>query len=256
MVSIITPVLNGGKFIRKNIEAIKKLNIPFEHIIVDGGSDDETLAIVNEYTHIKLVNQEGKEGMYQAIHQGFTLAQGDYICWINCDDQLVPFGFEKMYHKISSNKELNFVYGDSILFWIKENRKMLRKGILFAKFLLNSGRLPFTQPSSIYSKELYNKIGGLNYKTFRLLGDKDLFMRMSLDSSFNISYVPYVTSIFTKHVDSLMALNKARYLEELKICPNNQNPIYTLVYHGSRVFQNVFGGIIGILKPVENKLYD
>ena len=40
MLSIITPVLNGEYFINNNILAIQKLNIPFEHILVDGGSTD------------------------------------------------------------------------------------------------------------------------------------------------------------------------------------------------------------------------
>ena len=46
MISIVTPVLNGAKFIEKNIQSIQKLTIPFEHIIVDGGSTDDTLNIV------------------------------------------------------------------------------------------------------------------------------------------------------------------------------------------------------------------
>ena len=46
MLSIITPVLNGEKFIEKNIISIQELSIPFEHIIVDGGSTDGTIDIL------------------------------------------------------------------------------------------------------------------------------------------------------------------------------------------------------------------
>ena len=48
MLSIITPVLNGENFIESNIKEIQKLKINFEHIIVDGGSSDRTLAILNK----------------------------------------------------------------------------------------------------------------------------------------------------------------------------------------------------------------
>ena len=48
MISIITPVLNSSKFIQSNIESIEKLSIPYEHIIVDGGSTDGTIEIINK----------------------------------------------------------------------------------------------------------------------------------------------------------------------------------------------------------------
>jgi len=71
MLSIVTPVLNGIKFIQNNIESIQKLSINYEHIIVDGGSTDGTVELVSKYPHIKLLHQNDKTGMYGAIHQGF-----------------------------------------------------------------------------------------------------------------------------------------------------------------------------------------
>ena len=58
MLSIITPVLNGEKFIEKNIISIQELSIPFEHIIVDGGSTDGTIDILKKFKHISVVNQK------------------------------------------------------------------------------------------------------------------------------------------------------------------------------------------------------
>ena len=239
MLSIITPVYNGGKFIKKNIEAIQKLSIPFEHIIVDGGSTDDTLDILEDYPHLKVYQQDGKEGMYQAIHQGFKVAKGPYICWVNCDDRVVPEGFEKMYKIISKNKA-NLVYGDSVMHWTQKNEKELKRGIHFGKFLLNSGRLPFIQPSSIYTKQLYLDAGELRYKKFRIIGDKDLFVRMSKVDNFQAIYVPIVSSIFLKHGNSLGDNNHDLYLQELEHCPSKKNIIYPMIYHGSLIFQRIF----------------
>ena len=70
MISIITPVLNGEAFIEKNILSISQLKLPYEHIIVDGGSTDNTINIVKKYSYIKLINQETNNGMYDAIRKG------------------------------------------------------------------------------------------------------------------------------------------------------------------------------------------
>ena len=63
MLSIITPVYNGSVFIEQTIKSILKLNIEYEHIIVDGGSTDGTLDVVKKYSHIKLIHQTDDEGM-------------------------------------------------------------------------------------------------------------------------------------------------------------------------------------------------
>ena len=86
MVSIITPVLNGERFIEKNILSIQSLTVPFEHIIVDGGSTDKTLQIISKFPHVKVIHQTKKNGLYGAIHLGYENAKFDYLAWVNCDD--------------------------------------------------------------------------------------------------------------------------------------------------------------------------
>ena len=79
MLSIITPVLNGERFIRKNIESIHNLTIPHEHIVVEGGSSDSTIEILKDYPYLTVINQNERNGMYGAIAQGFSEARGDLI---------------------------------------------------------------------------------------------------------------------------------------------------------------------------------
>ena len=109
MISIVTPVLNGAKYISINIESIAKLSIPYEHIIVDGGSDDGTQNIVEGYSNVKLISQTKNNGMYGAIHQGFELAKGDYLSWVNSDDQIIAAGYEMMYNR-AKIKNTDFIY--------------------------------------------------------------------------------------------------------------------------------------------------
>lgn len=229
MLSIITPVYNGEKFIKENIESIKALTIPFEHIIIDGASTDNTLKIISEYPHIKLFQQEGKAGMYQAIHQGFERSTTDYICWVNCDDRVVKEGFELMYQTIQSQK-LDLVYSDSILHHVNIQIKQKVHGVPFGKFFMKAGYLPFVQPSSIYRKNLYSKVGGLDYQKFRIIGDRELFTRMAQIKEAKIKYLPTVSTIFLKHGDSLGDNNFELYQVELAKAPKNENKVYPLLF--------------------------
>ena len=215
MLSIITPNLNNAKYIEDNIKSIMSLDIPYEHIIVDGGSTDESLEIIYKYKHIKLLYQTEKTGMYGAIHQGFVSASGDFITWVNSDDRVIPSGFEKMYNE-ASDKKYDFIYSDGNYLFTKDNHTKFGKGRRFGKFFLKHGIIPAIQPSIIFSKELYDKVGGLNYNNFKICGDLDLFVRMAKNMKTNFKYLPVLSTIFMKRGDSLGDLNNDLYQKELK----------------------------------------
>ena len=214
MLSIITPNLNNSKYIEDNIISISKLSIPFEHIIVDGGSTDDSLKIISKYPHVKLLHQIEKTGMYGAIHQGFMTSTGKYITWVNADDRIIPIGFESMYKEIF-NDIYNFVYSDGLYYYTKEKNEKKGKGRLLPKFYLKHGLMPFIQPSSIYTKKLYDIVGGLNYKNFKIIGDFDLFLRMAESKESKFKYISTISSVFIKRGDSLGDLNKSLHLKEL-----------------------------------------
>ena len=90
--SIIVPVYNVEKYIRKCIDSILKQTYKnFEVIIVNDGSTDKSMDIVNEYTdkRLKIINQENK-GLSAARNRGAGLASGDYIVFIDSDDYIEP----------------------------------------------------------------------------------------------------------------------------------------------------------------------
>ncbi|MDD2995039.1 MAG: glycosyltransferase [Paludibacter sp.] len=213
MLSVITPVLNGAEFIEKNIKSIQQLKVPYEHIIVDGGSTDDTLDIIGKYPHLKLIRQTEKNGMYGAIDLGFKQSKGDYICWVNCDDEIYPKNFGEMYF-FAINGELDFVNSDSLLLFVNEHKEQKIKGTKYAKIFLKRGILPFVQPSSLYKKSLYISVGGLN-TNYRIAGDMDLFFRMAIHKCAKFSYFPFVTTVFLKHGDSLGDKNGEIYFSEL-----------------------------------------
>ena len=230
MLSIITPVLNGADYIEKNIKSVLELSIPYEHIIVDGGSSDGTIDILKKSTHLITLNQSENTGMYGAIDMGFKRAKGKYICWVNCDDVILKEGFERMFKIISTNN-IDLVYSNAFWHMSLSNSNVFKPGVPFGKYFLKRGTLPFTQPSSVWTNEIYQNCGGLNYKTFKIIGDKDLFVRMAFKKGFTSKHLNISSTIFLKHGDSLGDNNVDLYKKELKLCPSNQNIFGTILIH-------------------------
>ncbi|MBT1062878.1 glycosyltransferase [Bowmanella sp. Y26] len=93
-VSIITATYNSAKTLRACLQsvAVQDCLEQIEHIIVDGQSSDSTLAIVNDFPHIKQVHSEPDEGIYDAFNKGLEWATGDIIYYLNSDDVLLHAG--------------------------------------------------------------------------------------------------------------------------------------------------------------------
>lgn len=215
MISIVTPVLNGACFIEDNIRSILQLSIPHEHIVVDGGSNDGTIEIVKKYKSIKILHQIENTGMYGAIDLGFKKAKGNYVSWVNCDDRIIPSGYEKMYN-YGVNKQLDFICSDGLFEFSAQNKKKLVRGTRHVKYFLKNGYFPFSQPSSIFSKDLYFNVNGFNFLKYKICGDMDLFYRMAKDPNSNFGYVSVISSIFLKHGNSLGDKNTELGIAEKK----------------------------------------
>jgi glycosyltransferase involved in cell wall biosynthesis len=89
LVSIVTPSLNQGRYLREAIESVKaQTHAPIEHIVIDGGSSDETLAILTA-AGVRHVSEPDR-GQSHALNKGFALAQGSVLGWLNADDAYPP----------------------------------------------------------------------------------------------------------------------------------------------------------------------
>ena len=86
--SIITPNLNGGKYLEQTIKSVIEQDYKnIEYIIIDGGSSDASIDIIKKYSkYISYYEIKKDKNMYEALNYGFKIAKGDIFTWINSDD--------------------------------------------------------------------------------------------------------------------------------------------------------------------------
>ncbi len=91
-ITVVTPSFNHGRFVEQTILSVLNQNYPnLEYVLVDGGSTDETTAVVGRYAdRIGHVVSEPDDGQSDAINKGFARATGELFAWVNSDDMLEP----------------------------------------------------------------------------------------------------------------------------------------------------------------------
>ena len=116
--SIITVTFNAGAMLEDTIQSVITQSYRnLEYIIIDGGSKDRTLDIIERYrTHIHAVVSEPDQGLYDAMNKGLKLATGDYICFLNAGDELHEDDtLLLMVHSITENALPDVLYGETAI---------------------------------------------------------------------------------------------------------------------------------------------
>lgn len=107
LISVVVPVYNAEEYINRCIDSILiQTYEKFELIIVDDGSSDDSVHIIEEYVQgderIKLLRQENA-GPDIARGRGVKVARGKYITFVDADDYVEPIMIEELYHKMMQN---------------------------------------------------------------------------------------------------------------------------------------------------------
>lgn len=186
--SITTPSFNQGKFLEKTIESVisQKGNFDIEYFVMDGGSTDNTLEIINKYdnllknnSRIKFYWQSKKdEGQVDAINQGLSKSKGEIFAFINSDDYYLPGAFKLIDSFFNRNIKNQWVVGNCIVssnklkwtFWLKHIWP-----IQISKYMLIMFNT-INQPSVFLKKSLVDKVGFFDEK-LHFAFDYDYWLR-------------------------------------------------------------------------------
>ena len=156
--SIITVCYNAVETIRKTIESVIHQSYKnFEYIVIDGGSNDGTLELINEYRdQIDVFVSEPDNGIYDAFNKGVKLATGDFISNLSADD-VYNLDTLKLVLKTCLANPSALIYGDT--YFIDENDIIFSSNNgCFDIQKITSG-IGFMHPSTFIPKEVYDKVG-------------------------------------------------------------------------------------------------
>ncbi|MBW4513368.1 MAG: glycosyltransferase [Scytonematopsis contorta HA4267-MV1] len=192
VISVITPVFNGEKFIESCIQnVIEQNNSLVEHIIIDAVSTDKTVEIIrhyaDKYPHIKWVSEKD-EGQSDAMNKGIKMARGEIIGVLNVDDFYESDVLNRVQDILEQQPNPTFLVGNCNLWNDDEEIFHINKPKDLRLLALLSGRscLPFNPSAYFYHKSLHEKIG--LYKVDEHYGMDTDFIIKAVKSA-NITYM-------------------------------------------------------------------
>ena len=174
LVSILTPCYNSGKTIERTLESIENQTYKnIEYIIIDGGSTDDTLEIIESHRNrlpkkFMLVSEKDK-GIYDAMNKGIDLAHGILIGIVNSDDWYEDDTVEQVV-KHYSNEKYQVIYGMQRTY----SNGMEKSVFINRHEFLNEQMI--THPTCFVTKAAYEDFGTFDLK-YRSSADLDLMLR-------------------------------------------------------------------------------
>jgi glycosyltransferase involved in cell wall biosynthesis len=184
-ISVVTPNFNGAEWLERAIRSVVSQDYSnIEYIVMDGGSTDESLQIIEGYRgHVAQCVSEKDGGQYHAIAKGFSLATGDIFCWLNGDDIYFPWTMRVVSRIFSDYPQIQ---------WIMGVRCELRDGAVqgissvtpFPRDVIRSGAFHprglgcIMQEATFWRRSLYEKVGGISAK-WPVAGDYELWIRFA-----------------------------------------------------------------------------
>ena len=180
-ISIVTPSYNQGRFLEETIRSVLLQNYPnLEYIIMDGGSTDNSVEIIKKYEPwISYWTSEKDGGQVAAINRGFQQSTGTIFNWLNSDDIYLKNALRRVAEVFVADSTIQLLFGEH--FNITEQGEIKNRDTIGANrvtlfHVLYMGRWPFHQESVFFRKDLWSKVGGLQY-TYQLGFDFDFFLR-------------------------------------------------------------------------------
>ena len=112
-ISIVTVTKNSEKYLEENIKSLSNQTFRnFEHIIIDGKSTDNTIAIIKKNSDkVDKWISEPDQGLYYAMNKGINISTGEIIGILNSDDIYFPNALEIVNNYFSSDNKLDFLFG-------------------------------------------------------------------------------------------------------------------------------------------------
>jgi len=187
LVSVVTPSYCTSRFIAETIESVKSQDYPcIEHLVMDGGSNDDTVDILKRYPHLVWVSEPDR-GQSHALNKGFSMAKGEIFGWLNSDDTYNPGIVSRAVLYLTNNPDMDMVYSDLNII---DDQSLPIRYCASRPFDLNAllSNNYIYQPTVFFRRAVYEELGGVD-ETLHYSMDREYWLRIG--NQFKIGYIPY-----------------------------------------------------------------
>jgi glycosyltransferase involved in cell wall biosynthesis len=227
LVSVVTPSLNQGRFVEEAIVSVRDQDYPrIEHIVVDGGSTDDTLEVLRRHPHLRWLS-ERDSGQADALNKGFAMAGGSVFGWLNADDLYLP-GAVRLAVEALRESGAGLVYGGYRV--LREDGStafdLPAHPFDYPALLEEKNYVP--QPSAFFLREAFEAVSGLDPRYHYGL-DYDLWLRIA--QRFDVTVVDELLSCFRFHPEAKSGKEADRFFPELhRISRRNGGRFFSPMY--------------------------
>lgn len=186
LVSIITPVYNREDLISETILSVLQQDYNnFEYIIIDDGSIDNSLKIINKYKNNKKIKiySHNNIGETKTVNKGFVIAKGEIICVLSSDDILLPKAISSAVMFFNNNPKIVVAYPDWEIIDEKSKRIGCIKTHKYSYINMVRWHHCFPGPGTFIRKEIISKLKGRNPR-YKYVADFDFWLRAGLVGEF------------------------------------------------------------------------
>lgn len=211
-ISIITPSFNQVEFIEETIRSVLLQGYPnIEYIIIDGGSTDGSVNIINKYEKwLAYWISKPDQGQTYAINEGFKMASGNILAWINSDDYYEISILQHVANYLYSYNDVDFIYGDlNCIDRYGTINNIFKPGNFNLMQLLYYDFIP--QQSCFWRYSVLEDIG-LLAESYNYIMDYEYWLRCAIKKSF--LYVPVALANSRSHIASKSIAEPLEFLKE------------------------------------------
>lgn len=251
-VSVVIPCYNGAEFLAEAIDSVLAQTYPpFEIIVVDDGSTDNTGEIAARYPSVRCIRQEN-QGLAKVRDRGVRESQGKYLVFLDHDDRLFPDALEIGVSCLETHPSCAFAFGLCKLITADGLPLGSGSGILEQSFetfnyqVLLRGRCLVPPATVMFRRNVFEAIGSFD-PTLAPVDDYDIYLRIA--SAFPVYCHNQVVAEYRQHSNSLTATGRTSRLLKLNLRALDKqwdflkgNSEYEEAYRsGKKHFQNLFG---------------
>jgi len=191
-VSIITAVFNNARTLASAIESVRaQTYAPIEHIIIDGGSTDGTLDVIERYrAGFATVVSEPDHGIYDAMNKGLSAATGDIVGILNSDDFYANPRVIETVVRTMEEKVVDIVWGDLEYVSSEDTTRVIRhwRSSPYARGKFRRGWMP-PHPTFFVRRSVYGRYGYFRDE-LRIAADYELMLRFLEKHQVSSRYIP------------------------------------------------------------------